>query len=82
MKEAVQAPPSPVSPEALCPVPDPFRSEDQHDRFYHLDLPTLTIADLERELTVVQLVVWLGGEPWHGERETVIRAELELRRSK
>ena len=64
---------------SLYSVPDPLVSEAAYDRFYQFDVPTLSVDDLRRELTVLEVINFIGGDEWHQERESVVRVELEGR---
>jgi hypothetical protein len=56
---------------AAYPVPS-CNTDAQHDRYYHLDVPSLTRPDRARELTLVRLIVFLGGGEWYAERERAL----------
>lgn len=43
---------------AVCPVPDPCRSHEQAERYYMRDIPYLDAAMRDRELAVVQILLW------------------------
>lgn len=46
--------------------PNAIMTEDGHQRFFHLDIPTLSAEELRAERTIVALRV--GGDPWWAER--------------
>ena len=65
---------------AIYPVPDEFVSAEQRDRFYGSDLPGLSLGDLRRELTALEILNFASDSEWHLERERLVVAELERRR--
>ena len=60
-------------------TPDPLRSEDQHDRYYGLDLPNRTEHDLRRELAFRRVVNYLVDDDWSLGQEERIGNELQRR---
>ena len=58
-------------------VPDAFLSDRQHERFYHLDIPSLEDSELLDELWALRPHLW-GLDAQHWLRERVIMLEQEL----
>ena len=58
-------------------APDPMRSQEQADRYAHLDVPEMTPTQVARELTLIRLLLQLGhGTVWHAGRECVLAHAL------
>ena len=60
-------------------VPNEHISENDHDRFHHLDLPARTDIDLRRELAFTRWLNHITSSPWHEDREDAIGQELRGR---
>lgn len=60
----------PLTLAAIYPVPDPFASREQCERYQHRDVSRLTRAELEVEHARCRLRVLLDGDPdaWLFER--------------
>jgi hypothetical protein len=63
-------------------VPDPFETEEQHCRFYHLDIPNLDDTEILDELHALRPLLWwkLPDDDWLRERVRMLQIELAKRR--
>jgi hypothetical protein len=69
--------------ELLADVPDPLSSYDSYTRFYHLDLPTLSLSRVlfERDrLKALLLIFDDAASAWHAGRLRAIEAHLRRAR--
>jgi hypothetical protein len=62
-------------------VPDPLDSEQQYNRFHHLDLADMETGKLQKELDTLKSVLWwnLPDNDWLEERVNRLKAELRRR---
>ena len=62
-------------------IPDPIANDKQGKRFFHLDLPDLTVTELQDEIWALQPHLWkLKDEHWLRERVSKLEGELVKRR--
>ena len=62
-------------------VPDPNDSEEQHCRFYHLDIASLDDTEIIDELHALAPLLWwkLPGDDWLRERVRLLKDESRKR---
>jgi hypothetical protein len=60
-------------------VPDETVSENEHDRFHHLDLHDCSELDLRREISFTRWLNFITDSEWHQEREEQVAAEIRRR---
>lgn len=62
-------------------IPDPFETEAQHCRFYHLDIPSLDDTELVNELDALRPLLWwkLPDSDWLEERVRLLKGESRKR---
>ncbi len=67
--------------EVVCPVPDPFTSSAEGERWEHTDLARLDAEGLWREFQRARLALVFADRPhpWVSERYRAARAELSCR---
>jgi len=62
-------------------IPDPLASDQQYERFYHLDLPELEDTELTDELYALRPLLWgLDSDYWLRSRVKMLEAEMMKRK--
>lgn len=61
-------------------IPDPLKSRQQYDRYYHHDIPGLNDTTLTDEIHALRPLLWgLDSVHWLRERVKALEAELTVR---
>jgi hypothetical protein len=69
--------------DVLADVPDPLRSYDEYVKYYHLDLPALSLSRVLFERDRLKQLLLLfddAADPWHAARLRAIEAHLRRAR--
>lgn len=64
--------------DMVCPLPDPFSTAEEQERFYHHDLPGMKRPELLRERERVRFRLVFDNKPpdWFGERLAALEEGL------
>jgi hypothetical protein len=62
-------------------IPDPLHSDEQYNRFHHLDIPYMETHELVDEFHYLRAHFWgLLADDWRRERVRMLESELKKRK--